>query len=391
MLTLHLQRVTHNHTNSIEDMISESKHFLFVSAPFGGIDIFIRNVFTVSRTSPGVRATLLPIEWNPNEWLARVPPFSWNWTLKASLIAWKRIRSLIRSGERFDGAVFNHLTPLLFLASFTRRTPHVLLLDTTPMVFEKHRAIYGGTTDTWLRRRTRGVRNAIARGAYLRASHLLPWSEEVQMSLVEDYGIPIEKTHVLPPGIDLSVFQRNPRSKCIERNADTGAFVLFVGGDFRRKGGDLLLDVARRPEFRRHEFHFVTKSFEGDPPANVVVHEAISANSPELLELYRRADVFAMPTRADLFPTISICEAMAMELPIVTTRVGGLEKAVLDGENGYVIFPNDVSALAERLLALCESPDLRVKMGQRGRRLAEQRFDIRAVSGTILKLLESTC
>ncbi len=74
----------------------------------------------------------------------------------------------------------------------------------------------------------------------------------------------------------------------------------------------------------------------------------------------------------------TLIEALACARPCVATEVGGSPEIVVDGLNGLLVPPKDPPAIATACLRLLSSPDLRVQMGTRGRRRAEELFDIRA-------------
>ena len=95
-----------------------------------------------------------------------------------------------------------------------------------------------------------------------------------------------------------------------------------------------------------------------------------------MFDLYDRADVFALPTQADFSPTNSICEAMAMGLPVISTNVGGLDEIVLHGKNGFIVPKDDVEALAGCLKRLGSDEKLRLRLGKNARAMAEERFDV---------------
>ena len=93
----------------------------------------------------------------------------------------------------------------------------------------------------------------------------------------------------------------------------------------------------------------------------------------ELMPYYRRADVLAMPAcirnqDADGIPTVLI-EAMAMAIPVVTTRVSGIPELVVDGETGLLVAPDDASALAAALARLLRDQDLARRLAGAGRNL----------------------
>jgi glycosyltransferase involved in cell wall biosynthesis len=93
---------------------------------------------------------------------------------------------------------------------------------------------------------------------------------------------------------------------------------------------------------------------------------------------YRRADVFVLPSRTEIFP-VSIVEAMAAGLPVVASDVGGVRWILADGGCGIVVPPGDAAALAAALLRLARDADARVALAERGRRRQQERFDITVV------------
>ena len=84
-------------------------------------------------------------------------------------------------------------------------------------------------------------------------------------------------------------------------------------------------------------------------------------------------DVFALPSRWEGMP-LGILEAMHAGLPVVACDVGSVAEAVQDGETGFLLAPDDLDALRERLRALLVDPRLARRLGARGRALAAERF-----------------
>jgi glycosyltransferase involved in cell wall biosynthesis len=82
-----------------------------------------------------------------------------------------------------------------------------------------------------------------------------------------------------------------------------------------------------------------------------------------------------------------LAEAMAAGLPIITTRIAAIPEAVKDNESGFVIDVDDADALRDRLQRLVATPDLRARMGEVARGIAEARFDIKKNAARIVELL----
>ncbi len=372
--------------------LAKKYSFLFVSAAFGGIQTFFENLQKVTSVTEDIDSVWMTIERQPKELIARIPPFSLNATLRCGLAAWLRIRALEKSGRKFDAAFFNHLVPVFFLRQFRKRVPTVISVDVTPTLLDSLGSWYGLRPPS-RRSLIEKLKHKLTRAVYLDAAYLLPWSNWVRDSLVADYGIEEKKIKVLSPGVNLQKWTRpegsrvgRPQDGLASEGAQEKIKVLFVGQEFQRKGGDLLLKVAERQEFQNFEFHFVTNNFSGSHGENVFVHPNVQPNSDALIALYCEADLLVLPTRADTYGLV-LLEAMAMGLPVLATRVGGIGELVTDGVNGYTIPVDDEEALAERL-RLLKNAELRLRLGQHGRQLAESRFNLRTTADAIVGCLK---
>jgi glycosyltransferase involved in cell wall biosynthesis len=71
-----------------------------------------------------------------------------------------------------------------------------------------------------------------------------------------------------------------------------------------------------------------------------------------------------------------LAEAMAMELPVVSTRLSAIPELVRDGENGLLVSPGDPEALAGALARLLDCPSLGRELGRNGRRFVLESFDV---------------
>jgi glycosyltransferase involved in cell wall biosynthesis len=316
-----------------------------------------------------VTPSWIPVYFDmPDRW-ARTPVVRSNWTLRASLRAKAQIRTVLRS-ERLDGLFFHTQVAALFAGSFMAKIPTVISMDATPLNFDEIGRAYDHTPSGY--RHVEGLKNALNRRVFSKARKLVSWHEWGKKSLVRDYGVSAEKVVVIPPGIDLERwnFPRSPSTR------PAGPVrLLFVGGDFRRKGGEYLLTAFRQELMRDCELDIVTRE-EVDTKglANIRVHHGLGPNAPGLLALYARADIFVFPTFGDTLPIV-VMEAMASGLPVVTTRVGALDEEVDDGVTGFLIPSGDADALARATRRLVGNPDLLREMSEAARRSADRSFN----------------
>ncbi|HCV44452.1 MAG TPA: hypothetical protein DGH68_13270 [Bacteroidetes bacterium] len=352
-------------------------------AMYSGNATFFNNLQDAFGEMKNIDVTWLPLEADPMDLIGRIPPFSWNGSLQMSAVARHRIKALEKSGKTFDAALFHHQILTLFLGEFAERVPYVITTDATP---ELHSA-YG----KWYEKGDLFCPESIFHQlkkwpiskTFQRASFVLPFSDWARRSVVSYYETQPEKVVVVPPGINLRLWKVSSSRQ--GRMGRTN--ILFVGGDFMRKGGDLVLSLAGMDEFQLCDFHFVTRSFTGHCPPNVVIHDSVCANSSLLLDLYRQADIFVLPTRSD-FHSIASLEAMAMHLPVIATPIGGIPEIIEEGGSGYLVPVDDRQALIQRMKLLVDSPERRICMGQRGRQIVEERFNLSRTASTLAEFLK---
>jgi glycosyltransferase involved in cell wall biosynthesis len=298
------------------------------------------------------------------------------WAAWASVSSAKRlVRDLF---YRDHDAVFFHTGSTALLSAPLIRDRAVISLDATPRVLPDSEPMVG-----------KPPRGPIGSGshrlhghAYRDAAVLLPFSKWAKSSLVHDYGANPSRIHVVPPGIDLQSWLPGP-----PRGSTDAVKLLFVGRDFERKGGPLLLSAfADRLERGRYELDVVTKATLPSLPG-LQVHNELPANSDALRRLYSAADIFVLPTQWDTFGIAAI-EAMAAGLPVVASNLNALPEIVADGVSGILVPQRDGDALADAIEQLGADPALRRRMGLEGRAVAEQRFDLFANGRRVLEVLK---
>lgn len=146
----------------------------------------------------------------------------------------------------------------------------------------------------------------------------------------------------------------------------------FYGGILRR--GDYFSYLQRRlPSSLTDRVRFV------GPVSNTRV-----------ADYYRDADVLVNPSFSEAFG-MSLVEAMACQVPVVATRVGGAIEIVEGSQAGLLVEPGNATALAEAILHLLEDDSLRKRMGEAGRKQAMARYSWDQVTGQLLRLYEGMC
>jgi glycosyltransferase involved in cell wall biosynthesis len=271
----------------------------------------------------------------------------------------------------------------LLATGFMRRVPTVVSLDATPLNFDSQAQAYGHRTHPTA---VEHFKTAFTGRAFNAAAALVTWCRWAAESLGRDYGVPAEKVTVIHPGVDLDLFA------VPDRSARRGPVrLLFVGGDFERKGGVELLQAVSSLETDAELDVVCSKSsaprrLPGGIPCRM--HFGLAPQSEELLRLYREADVFVLPARGDCFPQ-AVAEALASGLPVVSTLVGAIPEMIRDGHNGLLVPARAPAPLSDALSALISDRALRLEMGERARRLAEREHDAGRNAQQILALMTS--
>lgn len=201
-------------------------------------------------------------------------------------------------------------------------------------------------------------------------------SEMVKGEILEHFGTPAEKLHVILNGVDSASFHPGliPRHRGPMRRRlqvpDDAILILFLGSGYLRKGLDRLLQaLAALPE----AFHLLVVGRDRRAGAyerlasrlGVAARVRFLGPQEHVGPCYGAADVLALPTLYDPFPNV-VLEAMATGLPVIVSAKCGATQIVRPGNNGYVCDALDTEALAAHLRAM-SSPERRRAMGRAAR------------------------
>ena len=190
-------------------------------------------------------------------------------------------------------------------------------------------------------------------------------------------GVPDWKIRVLPPGFDIP-------EPPVRATQSTITF-LFLGRQPKRKGGDAVLEsFARlRASHPQARLLYVSDELPGSPMPGVEARPLVPAT--EVVDLYRAADVFVNPTRAEGFGFTNV-EAQGHGLPVISSRLGAIPEVVEDGRTGMLVDPDRPEQLLDAMSLVATDSAMRSRMSVAARRNFMERFSIDAFRSSLLDI-----
>ena len=232
------------------------------------------------------------------------------------------------------------------------------------------------------------------------SDRVLAVSEEVKRFCIDEEHIPAEKISVVYNGVDLGQLAAAPQSNPFAHAEWAGAshIVTCIGNLRRIKGIDVLVRCAQRVcrELPRAVFLIAGSLYEREYSEQIkeMVRDLSLENNVKLLgfvedptPLLKMSNAFCLLSRSEGFCN-ALLEAMACGVPSVVTRVGGNPEAVIDGENGFLVPPEDDAAAAERLLFVLKNPAKAEAIGKAGLLTVQTRFSADTMIRQLLYLYE---
>lgn len=207
---------------------------------------------------------------------------------------------------------------------------------------------------------------------------LSPWCSD---NLQTHYGLPQGSTAVVRPPIDLEYWKPTETPKRSDRFD-----ISFVGGQFERKGGPLLLEIAKDPRLSGCHWHLVT-SHPGSSTDNVTFYNGLTPDTDSLREIVRSSHLFVLPTKLDCSSLASV-EAGAVGVPVVVSNVGGIGDIVETDVNGRLLQSQDPEELIQAILHYRRHDEQRARHGETGRQRAVERNSLQRHLDDFMNLLK---
>lgn len=279
----------------------------------------------------------------------------------------KRVRKANQEGRTI---LFHGVSPALFAYPAVKYGSSFIVTDWTRKLYEPINSEL--MSPKWLTFIHKKVLNA--------QKSVIGLTDAVVQEIIRDYDIPpqkLKKAH-LPFSSDLEMFMPSPN-----RN-DNEVRLLFVGGDFIRKGGELLLDWIAQKSTLNIRLTMVT-NHPVKETNNVTVEKNIHYGQKEHIELYRNQDILVLPTKCDSYPSV-LGEAACAGLAVLTTKNAlGAPEVIQHETNGYI--SNTQEELLDYLDKLVVDKQLIESMKKKSRYLMESQFSENLVLDNFMNYL----
>ncbi|MGH7676974.1 MAG: glycosyltransferase family 4 protein [Gemmatimonadaceae bacterium] len=328
---------------------------------------------------------------------AALPMFSPNkrrWVSRYHTGGWPFVLRTRRAREVFDelgrGADVILQIGATFQTPGPERIPRFMYCDSNIRAAERGRA----TGYSWASPLSSKEIDAIAareEKVYRSINTIFTISEYLRQVFITDFAQSPDKVVAAGGGANLDVGRIAAR-KAVPPDPPT---ILFVGVDFQRKGGELLLRSFERVRERIPSARLIIVGprdvqISQDGVENLgFLNKDVPADLERLERAYASSHVFCLPTRFEPFG-IAYIEAMLYGLPCVGPRAWAIPEMIFDGETGHTVQPENAEEMTNRLLQLLENPAQAFQMGQAGRRRAEATFRWESVVARMRTVMQRT-
>jgi alpha-maltose-1-phosphate synthase len=256
------------------------------------------------------------------------------------------------------------------------RAPYAIYTDNTMALTQRHRPSSALIPPTmladWLAFETRVCQQAEA---------VFTFSEFARASVLEDYGCAPERVWAVGTGANQRLPEPAPPP-------DGAPRVLFIGREFERKGGLVLLEAWRDVHAQRPDAELLIAGPRQHPAPGVGlgVRHLGRLSRAELAEHYRGASAFVLPSLFEPWGFVFI-EAMGYGLPCVGTDCCAMPEIIDAGATGLLTAPGDPRSLADAILALLSEPERARAMGRAGHAKAQEHYTWGRVAEQVLEHL----
>jgi glycosyltransferase involved in cell wall biosynthesis len=276
--------------------------------------------------------------------------------------------ALLQIGSLFGPVGVRGCVPYFSYHDSTVRNPELMWKKWIPPDFDTYR-------QEWY---------TLEKNMLLSTSAILTYSSYVKSTMVEHYGLPSDRVHIVGSALKIP---GEYEIEWKERLHD----VLFVSTDFERKGGGRLLDIFERvvrevPGARLNIVGHFPPDVRNDTRPWLRLLGPVS--TPILIDIYKRTSVLLHPALYDPFPSV-ILEAANFGIPTVASKICGIPDMILNDQTGYTVEKHNIEEFSARLVSLLRDRRRLMEMGSNAKEYVRARFHPDVVAQNIADVIRS--
>ncbi len=227
----------------------------------------------------------------------------------------------------------------------------------------------------------------------MRCARFIVTCTKTNRDYLKPFSTQEKPVHTIYHGLDLSLFVPSSERAQSDKRGDV-PLILAAGRMVEKKGFTYLVEACRRLRDQGYEFNCLIIG-GGDPQHTEAISSLIASlnleqivtlqpavTQEELRRVYEQATLFTLPCQItesgdrDGIPNVLV-EAMAMELPVISTGISGIPELIENRANGLLVPQKDAAALAQAIGELLRDPGTRHKFGRAARITVCRNFDAR--------------
>lgn len=204
---------------------------------------------------------------------------------------------------------------------------------------------------------------SLEKDVFHRAVHIFTRGSTVRQSVIDHYGVPPDMVTAVGGGVNLDMQTAHKKP-----TPPGSPIILFIGKEFYRKGGDLVLEAFSQVKgaIPNAKLWMVTD----EPLHRETLLEGVTLLPPTwdrdvIANLFMQADCFVLASRLETWGDV-LLEAMAYHLPCIGVSGESMEDIIEDQKTGLIVPSGNVPALAQAMIKLLQNPELMTAMGEEG-------------------------
>jgi len=315
------------------------------------VDVFDLDLSGLSK----VTSALVNFSFSRQRWGNKLHQNPWAFDVRTRMAA-RKLRHLQADIDVIyqDGA--------MFMPGYQPEIPFVSYHDSNVLL-----SVQGGRYAHGVHYKGEKLKKTIAQEkmVYEKAAYIFAMSDWLKESLIDDFSIPEEKIKTIYAGTNLKAVD-------FEKTYD-GRTILFIGKNFERKGGYVLLEAFKHVKKEIKDSRLIIIGSDIKIDEDGVEVKGLVFDKNEIEKYLKQSSIFVLPSLFEPFGIV-FAEAFTFKNPCIGTNICAMPEIIEQGKGGFLVPPNDAKALSEKMIMLLKDKNLSKEMGDYGFSKAKNMF-----------------